>query len=725
MPSSPLRDLHKSENPDRVTHEIILVHGFKSCLGSKSRSTECRRILKSWITSEIEPISSCVNVRTFSFDSEHILHNGRTALYRSALELSDSLTATKDSTSPLFCSTANGHHGRSSRAAIFIAHGMGMWVVKEALKIVSTQTNRIDPTGLFSFDIPEALVAPNPIVNISTRPVISQYLHEFSKTFKIEMNQEKLQGLQFKIEDIDANFHRLTTTLYGRCEEIRGQNSGDFSYTARSMCHNIWMSSTPALTFKKQTMKRFSQQITGLLRGCKLQAETPIQKLGDLGLGEELHAAISSRGIHSPRQELRTPAEVPNLPVEAPEGSGCPKSNSVNASTSSGNTANDSTSGQKTSVCTGASTTNNKPSSSSKKADSCEAKKGPCHCPKKRKPENTSTSSGGPIESPSCSKEEGSSAGVSTTPHTSHGSEKGRSVEIHEAPTSCHKSDKKDASTTPRNPTGCSKKGEPTSADKSSHCTKNEELKAINGSIGDSKNDPGVDVGTPCPGGETAKGKEKEHVPLLNMSPVYLPDLTGPLSGIFGRDQGECGGESSRSNDPDKIDDEFDFDNIIAQRNIAAAEDDEEALRSAVQKLEILKFHQKENFEKGDHRTLITEREIVKTSIEYGWWNGNVMKIWEERDILEMEDQVRKVYEGLKQSLGPHHRETIETLTLLLALGISGLEVNELPTTEIQAICHMVKQKQALTHEEAKNPRILLQVLALEYKAAHGRLARP
>ena len=92
---------------------------------------ECQRILKDWVSSEIATIGDIVNVRMFSFDSEHVLHNGRSALHQAALELYGRFALTEDPTSPLFCSVTNEDDHRSSGAAIFIAHGMGVWLVKE------------------------------------------------------------------------------------------------------------------------------------------------------------------------------------------------------------------------------------------------------------------------------------------------------------------------------------------------------------------------------------------------------------------------------------------------------------------------------------------------------------------------------------------------------------------------------------------------------------------
>ncbi|KAI1459932.1 hypothetical protein F4805DRAFT_455318 [Annulohypoxylon moriforme] len=635
MTSLPLRDLFKSNTPDQVTHEIILVHGFKSCLGSKSRSVECRRILESWVLDEIKSINNRVNVRTFSFDSEHILHNGRSALHEYALELSNSLEATSDSSSPLFCSLANGDRGRSSRAAIFVAHGIGMWVVKELLTIIRTQENRIDPTGLFFFDIPEALVAPNPIVNISSRPVISQYLHEFSKIFKMEID-------------------------------------------------------------KRPTVKQFAKQIKGLLKGCRI--ETPVQKLHKLGLWGELYAATSSRGFHDPQQELpsqvlKTLGKIPDVPQYPKE------SEPINDSKSPTKLTNDSTSTTKNGNLTDASTPSNKPSCTSKEGDSAGVEKTPCGCPKKKDTANASTPSGESTEIATCSSEEDGLKDASTALDNSCCSKKGDSAKVDEVPT-CHKSDtaNANANTTPSNPTTCTEKGEPTDTDKPS----SEMVWRVRIH--------------PTPAVGRRKEKEKEHI--INLRRKSLPPAK--MSDIS---QGERDATSSYVTDSIGLDEEFKFENIIAQRNNAAAQDDNDELHSAIQKLEILKFHQTLSLENDDPKILITQKEIVKTSIEYGWWDGAIMEIWEESHLLEMEEKVFKAYDGLRRSLGPHHPETMDTLALLFALGIPGLAVDKCPIADIQAIYDMITKKLVLVQDDDKKPGRLMRALETEYKAAHRRLA--
>ncbi|KAI2463173.1 hypothetical protein F4781DRAFT_440843 [Annulohypoxylon bovei var. microspora] len=652
MPPLPLRDLFRSDRPDRVTHEIILVHGFKSCSEKKSRSTECRRILQSWVVDEIKPISKFVNVRTFDFDSAHILHNGGPSLYRTALELSTSITATKDPTSPLFCSNRNGTRGRSPRAAIFITHGIGCWIVKALLDLRDSQANRIDPTGLFFFDIPEALVAPNPIVNISTRPVVSQYLHEFSNTFKIELKQQKVPELRSKIEEINVKFHNLATARYGRCEELRGRNSRDTSYTTRSMARNIWMSSTPALTFEKSNVKELVRELGCFLGGCGPKIDVHMQRLEGLGLAEELAATISSRGIHNPRQEP-------------------PAANVVQAKSSQTN-------------------------------------KAPCY-PKKSDPANCNKNSSNPTNNPICCPKKNDYSVPSTTPNDpACGSKKNDSTGA-------------SATTTPTDPSRCDKKGDFASTSKSPFFTQKEEPVVARKSPFFPRKEDVIDTkaSSPCCGNGNGKGKgkEKEHIDPLRMSPVHLSNgASRPLSDIPEDNKGEYNAVSIRPSGHDRIDDEFDLDNIIARRNRAAVEDDEEALRSAIHKLEAVKFHQQDNFENDDPRALITQREILKTSIVYGWWNGKIIQQWEEEDILEIEDQIRKVYVGLEQSIGPHHRETMEALAVLLAVRISIVEEGAFPVAAIQAILDMMKQADNLG--ETRTPSKLLQTLGLQYKVA-------
>lgn len=212
---------------------------------------------------------------------------------------------------------------------------------------------------------------------------------------------------------------------------------------------------------------------------------------------------------------------------------------------------------------------------------------------------------------------------------------------------------------------------------------------------------------------------EKEYIHPLRMSPVHSSSEPGPPSEAPEEDLREQDNGIGPVDYLRTVNKEFNFQEIISQRNQAAAEDDDESLRDAIQKLEILKFHQKDNLRDDDPKISVTQREIVRSSLEYGWWNGLVIQKWEEKTVAEMEDQVLKAYQGLRQSLGPHHQQTMETLALLFAMGLPMVKLAEFPMVHIEAIQNMIKKKRRANLVEAAQPWRFLNTLGSDYKTAH------
>ncbi|XDG08589.1 hypothetical protein ABKA04_008204 [Annulohypoxylon sp. FPYF3050] len=714
MPSEPLRDLIRSKHPHRVTHEVILVHGFQSSLGSKSRSVECQRILKSWIASEARTVGDSVNVRVFAFDSQHILHNGMPAIHKAAIELCGSIAATEDPTSPLFRSVVNGDNGRSSRAAVIIAHGLGIWVVKKALASIKDDVNRIEPTGIFFFDVPRVR---DPIVDISTRQVLNPYLHEFSKIFQMELGRGKLPSLMDGINTVDVDFHKFVIDTYGSYEEIRGQSSEGTSYTARSLCHNIWTSASPILTFEKSNIKDIVQHVGSLLRFCRLNTEIPVKKLGDLGLEEELSAVISGRGFHDPNR-------IPNISITAPEAPSSPdQGNSENTNAVADNPTEDPENMQ---------SKHEPASAASDVAKPCE------HCPSNGAGEISSDDdddegAGALLDQSDAAGSDAESSGTATTSNSGpkensfidggatskicHCPTKNVSVSAEKLPTP--KEDGVAANATLKPPACHSKKKSSTSTDKSSNDHNEEESKKTGGPSSNPKECHAKIKRKPVANSGIAKGKEREYIHPLRMSPVHSSSEPRPPSEAPEEDLGEQDDGSGPVDYLRTVDKEFNFQEIISQRNQAAAEDDDFSLRDAIQKLEILKFHQKDNLRDDDPKISVTQREIVRSSLEYGWWDGLVIQKWEEKTVAEMEDRVLKAYQGLRQSLGPHHQQTMETLALLFTMGLPMVKLAEFPMVHIEAIQNMIKKKRTANLVEAAQPWRFLSTLGSDYKAAH------
>ncbi|KAK6949574.1 hypothetical protein Daesc_009657 [Daldinia eschscholtzii] len=207
-----------------------------------------------WIKIATDPIRDRVNVRTFAFDGDHVLHNGKHGLSEATIELSRKFAATsEDLSSPLFRSRADD---KASRAAVFIAHGLGTWVVKDFLVLFRKASNRVDPTGLVFLDAPETPPNMTP-VDVRSSSAVSRYLFELADIYKTQVMPLKVNELQDKLRVIDMNFRLLTNSRYGVCEEAKELHEDRIVYTMKMWYDNIWMSSTPRLTIESVSLFTF------------------------------------------------------------------------------------------------------------------------------------------------------------------------------------------------------------------------------------------------------------------------------------------------------------------------------------------------------------------------------------------------------------------------------------------------------------------------------------
>lgn len=206
-------------------------------------------MLENWVTVATNPIRNHVNVRTFAFDGAYVLHNGRHGLSETTIELSQKFAVTsEDSSSPLFHPGATeDSRDRVPRAAVFVAHGLGTWVVKDFLVLFREASNRIDPTGLIFLDAPEMPPNMTP-VDVRSESAVSQYLYELTEVYKLQALPIKIHELQEKLRVIDMNFRLLTNSRYGVCEEIKDAYGDRDVYTMKMWCDNVWMCSNPPLT---------------------------------------------------------------------------------------------------------------------------------------------------------------------------------------------------------------------------------------------------------------------------------------------------------------------------------------------------------------------------------------------------------------------------------------------------------------------------------------------
>ncbi|KAI4862587.1 hypothetical protein F4820DRAFT_460149 [Hypoxylon rubiginosum] len=174
---------------EQAAHEIILVHGFKNPLEKRTQAAKCRKVLESWILDAAKPIRDRVNVRLFVFDSAHILHHGHHALSEAVTELSKRLEATsKEPSSPLSQRTeeesleASSSSSSPSRAAVFVAHGIGAWI--------------------------------SPL-DLRADYFLLEYLRELSRIFRLDGEEARIRNLRDKLLDVDHAFRKLTDARYG------------------------------------------------------------------------------------------------------------------------------------------------------------------------------------------------------------------------------------------------------------------------------------------------------------------------------------------------------------------------------------------------------------------------------------------------------------------------------------------------------------------------------
>ncbi|KAI1378870.1 hypothetical protein F4677DRAFT_443352 [Hypoxylon crocopeplum] len=330
--TTPLPFLRRPPRGGLVTHEIILVHGFKTHTNQLTRPAKCREILETWIKLATNPLRDWVNVRTFAIDSAHILHNGQAALSAATIELARCLTVIQqDQQSPLFHLRAEFSHPRNhpSRAVVFIAHGIGTWVVKDFLISLRRSGRRLDPAGLIFLDGPEFLPSLTP-VDALTGPVLLRYLQKLSDTFDLGIKLSRPHDLISELRDIDHNFKTLTSICYGPCEELGDSDDSRISYSLKLWFDHIWMSSRPLLTVGNSNVKSFAKGI-GSFFSAKSKTDLRVQKLEALKLEESLREAISVVGYHDLRHNL-----ISTTPIGSPGVQRVPSARSVSSMSASG-----------------------------------------------------------------------------------------------------------------------------------------------------------------------------------------------------------------------------------------------------------------------------------------------------------------------------------------------------------------------------------------------------
>lgn len=228
-------------------------------------------MLESWILDAAKPIRDRVNVRLFVFDSAHILHHGHHALSEAVTELSKRLEATsKEPSSPLSQRTeeesleASSSSSSPSRAAVFVAHGIGAWIVKDLLHLLSKGQNQIDPTGLIFLDVPNDLLHQSPL-DLRADYFLLEYLRELSRIFRLDGEEARIRNLRDKLLDVDHAFRKLTDARYGECESIDESDVESCTFSMKMWCENVWMSPQPTSESKKVSLLEFCRSLSLLL----------------------------------------------------------------------------------------------------------------------------------------------------------------------------------------------------------------------------------------------------------------------------------------------------------------------------------------------------------------------------------------------------------------------------------------------------------------------------
>ncbi|KAI2783804.1 hypothetical protein F4815DRAFT_442059 [Daldinia loculata] len=531
-----------------ITHEIILVHGFKTRSDDQKRLAKFKNLLENWVTVATNPIRNHVNVRTFAFDGAYVLHNGRHGLSETTIELSQKFAVTsEDSSSPLFHPGATeDSRDRVPRAAVFVAHGLGTWVVKDFLVLFREASNRIDPTGLIFLDAPEMPPNMTP-VDVRSESAVSQYLYELTEVYKLQALPIKIHELQEKLRVIDMNFRLLTNSRYGVCEEIKDAYGDRDVYTMKMWCDNVWMCSNPPLTTDSSVIKTFLRGAHNMIRFKKVtKMEEQLKKLERLKLAQTLQEATTCQGFYDVRPDDTKPTTGPN------------------ASPSTGR-----------------------------------------HSPDNEKGKQIATSS------------------------------------------------------------------------------------------------------------SNASGNRGILTPSNSMKP--LPKIPEEIEAEH-RPEQAFGFRLETKADESHGEKFYDFDDAIDQRNEAVETEDPEALSAAQSRLQLVKWHQDQNLGKNHPKVLVTQREIITTSLASGMWNGKPIENWTKEDFCEIEDEMRHAFEALEESLGPLHRETLEALTVLFSVRASLVKNKMASWVAVAAVLDMIKER--LDNRIPLTPETMLDTLRIKYKVA-------
>ncbi|XXH05433.1 hypothetical protein Hte_011860 [Hypoxylon texense] len=631
---------------DQAVHEIILVHGFKNPLEKRTQAAKCRRVLESWILDAAKPIRNLVNVRIFVFDSAHILHHGHVALLETVTELSKRLEATtKEPTSPLSQRTENFPEAvfsssSPSRAAVFVAHGIGAWVVKALLHVLSKSQTQIDPTGLIFLDVPNDLLRQSPL-DLRADHFLLEYLRELSKIFKLDGDESRIRNLRDKLSEVDHAFRKLTDSRYGECESIDDSDVQSCTFNMKMWCENVWMS-------PQESKKTLFQKFGGLFPcGKRSKVKPSLPEPEKLQLEEKLREAISMDGFNDPISSLRPSSERSSHITRA-----------ISSLRSSYHTAIE--------EATIAPTEDGELERSSPKE------------------EENSTPTGDPFEN------------NPAFPDKEEGFEHYRAISRYLARSA--RAEKKMTAESSQVVVANIRGGEDsmdTSDPPPDWPLKNDKGK-------------GKAVVSRRPSRTTLQGRESLETTHSDRQPNRKRTFDEDLS---------------EDDDNDDDDEFYSFEKAVAERDAAVLLEDEEAMRLAQHRLDLVLWHQQERLGERHPRSLVTRRECIATSLVRGTRFAKPAAWWDKKDLLDIESQMRQVHAGLEESLGPLHRETVAALAALLGLRVALVRRGAIPWEAMELVLDVLRERLQLQQEgagagaEARTPDRLLHALRIKFKA--------